>query len=133
MNLMRYKNELMLLGSVLFMLISYAYKYHNESKIQEDMIKVQKETDELIEANSLQKLWANKTISQRLNSLQSIVPSNKLVWNKKGKKLNMKLSNLNAKELNKVLSKISNIAVQIESIDIKRHDKEYDMEVRCKW
>jgi len=133
MNWMRYKNELMLLGSIIFMLISYVYKHHNEVTAQDEMIRIQKEANELIEANSLQRLWANKTISKRVDTLQSIVPSSKVKWSKKGKKLTVKFNSLNARELNRALSKLMNIAVQIESINIKRHNKQYDMEVRCKW
>jgi DNA-binding Xre family transcriptional regulator len=133
-NLMRYKNELMLLGSVLFVVISYIYKHHSEVQSQEERIRVEQEARELVEANSLQKLWANKTISKRLDMINSVVPSNKIHMSKKGKKATIRFSNLTAKELNRALSKILNIAIQIDDIDIKREAKQqYSMEVRCKW
>jgi len=42
-------------------------------------------------------------------------------------------STLSASELNKVLSKILNLAVEIQKLEIKKIGPSYTMEFKCKW
>lgn len=133
MNFMRYKNELILVGSIIFMILSYIYKSNTASEVQNLTVNSQQEYAEIVQANNLSNIWSNKKITNKIKVLNTIVPSSKIQWNQKGKKLVAKYHNLNAQELNKVLNKILNLTVQIEVMNITRSDKTYNMELKCKW
>jgi len=133
MNLIKYKYELILIASFLFFLISYMYKQHNASLNEELLSKSQQEYIELIQTDKLEKIWSNKHTANKVNVLKSIVPSEKVKFTKKSKKLAASFKDLSAKELNKVLNKILNLSIQIEDIKIVRNDKKYNMELKCKW
>jgi len=130
---MRYKNELILVGSIIFMILSYIYKSNTASEVQNLTVNSQQEYAEIVQANNLSNIWSNKKITNKIKVLNTIVPSSKIQWNQKGKKLVAKYHNLNAQELNKVLNKILNLTVQIEVMNITRSDKSYNMELKCKW
>ena len=133
MNFMRYKNELILVGSIIFMILSYIYKVNVAQEVQDSTIKSQQEYAEIMQTNNLYNVWANKKISKKIKVLNAIVPSSKIQWNQKGKKLDAKYHDLNEQELNKILNKILNLTVQIEVMNISRSDKSYNMELKCKW
>ena len=97
----------------------------------------QKETKyaarEFKELISLKKRWADKKMSKKADKLQKFTTAEKIKWNKKGKKLSVSYKGLTSKELNKILTTILNIAVQIEKLDIKNNLTSYDLELKCKW
>jgi hypothetical protein len=130
---MRYKNELILVGSIIFMILSYIYKSNTASEVQNLAVNSQQEYAEIVQANNLSHIWSNKKITNKIKVLNTIVPSSKIQWNQKGKKLVAKYHNLNAQELNKIVNKILNLTVQIEVMNITRSDKSYNMELKCKW
>jgi len=130
---MRYKNELILVGSIIFMVLSYIYKSNTASEVQNLAVNSQQEYAEIVQANNLSNIWSNKKITNKIKVLNTIVPSSKIQWNQKGKKLVAKYHNLNEQELNKILNKILNLTVQIEVMNISRSDKSYNMELKCKW
>jgi glutathionyl-hydroquinone reductase len=132
MNIKRYKNELILIASIIFMLISYGYKNSIEKDAQNGFDNAQKEYSEIVKADKLYSIWANKHITTKIKVLQNIVPLSKVEWNQKGKKLFVKYHKLNAQELNKVLNKLLNLPVQIEDMNIVRKDKVYNLEFKCK-
>jgi hypothetical protein len=133
MNLTRYKNELILLGSIVFLVISYSYKHSIEQKAYESTTKSQQEYKDIIKAYNLQTIWANKKVVKRIKQLKMVVPSSKVEWSQKAKKLSAKYRGLNKDELNIVLNKLLNLPVQIKTLNIKRSDQIYSMELQCKW
>jgi hypothetical protein len=130
---MRYKNELILLGSIIFMLLSYNYKYKIEHQRYETAAKIQQDYADIIKASNLQNIWSNKKSLQKTKELKALVSPSKVEWSQKSKKLHIKYKSLNKNELNRVLNKLLNLPVQIKTIDIKRKDKVYNMELQCKW
>jgi hypothetical protein len=133
MNLKRYRNELIILGSVLFMLLGYFYKSNISSSIEKSYAQAEQESIEIIKANSLKHIWSNKNISKQVDKLRTLVPSSKVRWSKKAKKVTVNYKGLNANELNSILNKMLNIPFQIENMSITRVDKIYNMELKCKW
>jgi hypothetical protein len=89
-----------------------------------------KEFRELI---ALQKTWANKNISKKVDKLEKIIPLSKVKWSKKGKKLTAGYSDLTPKELNKLITTILSMAVQIQELKIVRNSSSYNVEFKCKW
>jgi hypothetical protein len=130
---MRYKNELILFGSIVFLLGSYLYKSNIVQNVYENSIKSKQEYAEVVKTYNLQKIWSNKITAKKIEGLKKIVSLSKVKWIQKGNKLTVKYKVLTKDELNKVLNKLLNLPVQIKVIDIKRNSKVYDMELQCKW
>ena len=135
MTLQRYKNELILLLSFLFLLVAFIYKLTSVTYVKENQVKINKEIEEVYTIVNLKKQWGGKEITKKIKILKIIVPPNKITsFKKKSKKLSVIYSNLTANELNKIINKIINIAVQINHLKITKSSKNsYRMECTCKW
>jgi len=133
MILNRYRNELMVLLSLLLLAGALAYKNAKVSGSIENRNDTKYAVREFKELVALKKRWGDKKISKKVDKLQTLVPKNKVTWQKKNKKLKASYKALSAKELNKVLTTILNLAVQIVEIEIKNRQNMYDLEFTCKW
>ena len=129
----RYQNELIVAVSVILLLSALVYKNVQVSSSIENMTSTKYAVREFKEIIAHKKRWADKKIHKKIDKLQSIVPVSKLTWNKKGKKLSAKFESLTSKELNKVITSILNLAIQIQSLEVKTNQKNYDVEFKCKW
>jgi len=132
-NILRYKNELILIASILFMLFGYSFKSSQFDKINTIQQKSQSEYRDILEADRLKNIWSNPNVSTRVKSLLHIVPTSKVTWNQKHKKLVVNYHSLTPIELNKVLNKILNISVIIKMISISHSGQNYTLELICKW
>lgn len=135
MTLQRYKNELILLLAFLFLLATFVYKLTATTYVKENQVRINKEIEEIHTIVNLKKQWGGKTISKKIKTLKTIVPSSKIKsFKKKSKKLSAIYDNLTANELNKITNKLINIAVQINHLKITKSSKNnYRMECTCKW
>jgi len=133
MNIKRYQNELILLSAVIFLVASFFYKQVQRAKMSEVNQQMVQEISIFQETVSLKKIWDNKRVSQKLESIKKLVPSSKIKWQKKGKKLTVKFTDMRPSDINKVVTKLLNIAVQLESMKIEKNGKYYQMEIKCKW
>jgi predicted ATP-grasp superfamily ATP-dependent carboligase len=133
MNWKLYKNELIVVASLLLMLSAILYKNNQISSRAQEMLSTKKTVREFRELITLQKTWADKKISKKINKLEKIVPSSKVKWSKKGKKLTASYKDLDPKELNKLIKNILSMAAQIQELKINRNDSSYDVEFKCKW
>ena len=129
----RYKNELILLASIIFVLSSYIFKYKSFESSQTLLHTSQKDMVQLQEVMSLQNIWSPKKVSKQLEGLKHIVSPNQIQWIKRGKKLSVKFKDIDSNQLNKILNKILNIAIQIENISIIKKQNKYTMELKCKY
>ena len=129
----RYKNELILIVSIIFVLSSYVFKHKSFESSQELLHQKQKEFIQLQDVIALQKIWSPKQVSKKLISLKHIIPSEQIRWDKRGTKLTVKFKDINSMQLNKILNKILNIAIQIDYINITKKQDKYTMELKCKW
>ncbi len=133
MNWKLYKNELIVAISLVLMLSTLLYKNNQISSRAQEMSNLKQTVTELKELVSLQKIWADKKVSKKVDKLEKIVPSSKVKWSKKGKKLTAIYKDLDPKELNKLITNILSMAVQIQELKINRNDSSYDVEFKCKW
>ena len=133
MNWKTYKNELIVLGAVFFMLIGLMYKQGQVSGQTASTQEAKSALYELKEIVAVQKVWGDKRTSKKVDKLKMLVPPSKLKWQKKSKKLTASFTSLSASELNKVVTRILNIAVQIQKLDIQKSGASYTVELKCKW
>jgi len=133
MNWKLYKNELIVVASLLLMLYALLYKNNQISSRTQEMLSTKHTVREFRELITLQKTWADKKVSKKVIKLEKIVPSSKVKWSKKGKKLTASYKDLDPKELNKLIINILSMAVQIQELKINRNDSSYDVEFKCKW
>jgi len=133
MNWKLYRNELIVAVSLLLMLGTLIYKNSQISSRSQEMSSLKHTVTELRELVSLQKTWSNKKVSKKVDKLEKIVSQSKVKWSKKGKKLTAVYKGLNPKELNKLITTILSMAVQIQELKIARNSSSYDVEFKCKW
>ena len=133
MNWKLYKNELIVAASLVLMLSAILYKNNQISSRAQEVSQYKQTATELKELISLQKIWADKKVSKKVDKLEKIVPPSKVTWSKKGKKLTAVYKDLAPQELNKLITSILSMAVQIQELKINRNDSSYDVEFKCKW
>jgi len=132
-NLSNYKNELIVMVSILIMGATYLYK-NDQSTVQVEANKnVYKSLEEVKEVIALKKLWKNKKTLKKLDKIRRSMSSTKVKWEKKGKKVVASFEGLTNVELNKLTTLILNTAVEITLLDIKKVGLRYDVEFKCKY
>lgn len=129
----RYQNELIVAFSLLLLVMALLYKNTAVSSAKESMNMGKQEVSEFKELLVLKKRWLDKKTSKKVDKLEKLVPASKLIWKKKRKKLTASYKGLEAKELDKVITKILNLPVQIELLEISNSNGSYTMEFKCKW
>ena len=133
MNLNQYKNELIVGLSFLLMLMAFFYKNAQLSSQAEELFAMKQEVRNFKEIIAYKRVWGDKGLSKKIDKLQSVVPVSKVAWSKKGKKLTARYMELTPKELNKMMTKLMSLAVQITQLDISRSGENYNVECKCKW
>ena len=133
MMLSRYKNEFIAFLSLLMILFAFMYKTKQEHLYASQKVVLASSIYSLQEILSLQEIWAQKGFSKKIDSLKKVIPQSKTKWSKKGKKLTLKYQDLNTKELNKIVTKVLNLPVQIVLLNIHKEEETYTMELKCKW
>lgn len=129
----RYQNELIVALALLLLIMALVYKNVQVSSSTESLALSKQEVREFKELVILKKRWLDKRTSKKLDKLQKLVPSSKIKWQKKGKKLTASFHGISSQELNKVITMILNLAVQIELLEIKNDQGSYNVEFKCKW
>jgi len=129
----RYQNELIVAVSLLLLISALVYKNVQVSSSMKNLALSKQEVREFKELVVLKKRWLDKRTSKKLEKLKGLVPSSKIKWQKKGKKLTASFHTLNSQELNKVITAILNLAVQIQVLEIKNDNGSYNVEFKCKW
>jgi len=133
MILKRYQNELIVLVAFLLMFLAYLYKHNQISSQAEYVNTVQHSVEELKEVVALKKIWADKKTSKKVAKLEKLIPSSKMRWSKKSKKVTASYKGLTSSELNKLITKILNLPVIIRQLYIQKTGLLYKVEFKCKW
>ena len=133
MNWKQYQNELIVLASLLLLIVAIVFKNVRVSSAIESSHSVSRSLNDLKEVVDLKKRWADKTTKTKVDKLKNVVSSSKVKWMKKTKKLTAIYSDISSKELNKVVTTLLNIAVQIDKLEIKQTGTTYKVELKCKW
>ncbi len=130
----RYRNEMIVVISFLLMLMASLYK--NNAADQLDIINLETKTSltQIGEIIALKKQWGNKNLTKKVSTIKKgIAPEKIKLFSVKGKKLNASFKGLKDSEMNSVILKLENVAVQIIKLNVKRKDGSYSMEIKCKW
>ena len=117
----------------LLLLTAVAYKSIQTSARVEMANSIQASVTEFQEMVALKKRWGDKRTSKKVDKLKTLVAASKVKWQKKGKKLSAHYKELSARELNKVVTTLLNLAVQIDKLEIINQHGNYDLELQCKW
>jgi len=126
-----YKNEIIAGVALFLLLIAFMYKQGKVSGQTDTSAST--ELQELKEVISLKKIWGDKKITKKVDKLKAIVSPSKVKWTKKSKRLTASFSNLNNQELNRVVVKMMNLAVEIQRLEVKKLGASYQVEFKCKW
>lgn len=129
----RYQNELSVLFAFVLLLSGYAYKHSQLSIQSEQRSGANASMAEIKEVIALKKIWSDKKTTQKIKKLRTLMPEAKVTWRSKSKKLTASYKGLTAKELNKLVTKILNLAVVIQKFEVKKIASSYDVEFKCKW
>jgi len=133
MNWKQYQNELIVLATFVLMLGGYLYKHNQVSAQTSNVQTTQKSIEELKEVVALKKIWADKKTKVKISKLQTLIPAQKVKWSKKANKVTASYTALSANELNKLTTKILNLPVEVQLLDIQKTGSNYDVEFKCKW
>lgn len=129
----RYQNELIVLFAFVLMFIAYTYKNTQSAAVAEQRAGANYSMAEIKEVIALRKIWSDKKMTQKIAKLKMMIPASKVTWSSKNKKLTASYKGLTAKEINKLVTKILNLAVEIQKLQVKNIASSYDVEFKCKW
>ncbi len=133
MSLKRYRNELIVLLASFLMLVTLLYKNAQHSSQTKEAASIQHEISEFKEIVALRKVWVDTQISKKVEKLKDLLPATKVKWGNQGKKVTAVYAELSSTELNKLISNILSLAVEIVQLDIKKTGSAYHVEFKCKW
>lgn len=129
----RYQNELIVLAAFVLMFGGYLYKQVQSSSQEAYAVGTKYAVAELKEVIALRKIWSDKKIPQKVANLEKIISPSKVKWSNKSKKLTAVYSGLTDDELNKLVTKILNLPVEIKKLNIQKTNSSYHVEFKCKW
>ncbi len=129
----RYQNELIALLALLLMFSAYSYKTVQVFTQTETMAESKRSIEEIKEVVALKKVWSDNKTSKNVDKLQTLIPASKVKWSNKSKKVTANYKGLSARELNKLVTKILNLPVEIQKLKIQKIASNYDVEFKCKW
>lgn len=132
---MRFQTRELLLGGAL--LLALAAFFYRQSAAR-DYRALQTETKttlaEIREVSDLKHLWSSKGIRAKLNRLKSVVPASSFtLFSVDRHKAHLKAEKLDGPHLNRLISRIGSLPVEILSLKVQRRGEQYTMECRCKW
>ncbi len=115
------------------MFTAFLYKNGQRSSQVKEVANTKQALNDFREIVVLRKIWAGKKTSNKVEKLKALIPASKVTWSKKSKKVTAVYKGLSSNELNKLITKILNLAVVIRELDIKKAGTSYDVEFKCKW
>ncbi len=130
----RYHNEFIVLIAFILMLIASLYKNNGADRLDVASSEVKNNMVEIGEIIVLKKQWGNEDLSKKIKKIKKGITAKKIkLFSVKSKKLTASFVGLSDKEMNGIVTELGEIAVQISKLDIKRKNKSYSMEIKCKW
>ena len=129
----RYQNELIALIAFVLMFSGYVYKNTQVSSQLKTMNAASYSVGEVKEVIALKKIWSDKKTTKKVDKLQTLIPADKVKWGNKNKKVTATYKGLTASELNKLVTKILNLPIEIQKLKIEKLATSYDVEFKCKW
>lgn len=133
MQIKAYKNELIVALALILLLVAFGYKQVQVSNQNSASGAAATSLQELKEVIALKKIWGDKKITKKVEKLQNIVSPSKITWKRQGKKLTASFKGLSASEFNRLMTKIMNLAVEIQRLEVNKIGTVYQVEFKCKW
>jgi len=130
----RYQNEAIVLLAFVLMIAGYLYKSSSAHSLERVKAEVVLSATEIGEIIALKKQWGNDKLTESVKRMNLNIAPNKIKqFSIKSKKLQASYRGLSDKEMNGIILKLQNIAVQIVKLGVKRKGSSYNMEIVCKW
>jgi len=130
----RYQNEIIVLAAFVLMAAGYLYKISSTNTLERVKAEVALSMTEVGEIIALKKQWGDEKLTKKVNRINlNIAPGKIKQFSIKRKKLQASYRALSDKEMNGIILKLQNIAVQIVKLGVKRQGENYNMEIVCKW
>ncbi len=130
----RYQNELIVVIAFFLMVGAYLYKQNQVNQIDRVRGEVALSIGKVGEIIALKNQWGNPNLSKKVKKIKKGLDESSIkLFSVKSKKLTASFVGLDSKEMNGVITKLENIAVQIVKLKVTSRDKEYSMEIKCKW
>ncbi len=130
----RYRNEFIVLIAFVLMLATSLYKNNATDELDTVSSEVKIAMVEIGEIVALKKQWGNENLTKKVTKIKKGITAKKIkIFSVKSKKLTASFVKLSDKEMNGIVLKLENVAVQIIKLDIKRKEESYSMEIKCKW
>ena len=133
MNWQKYTYELLLAGSLLFLLIGYGYRGSQFASLEQNKASLGRSADELKEIIALKKIWSDPRVEEKVKKIETLISPDKVKWSKTSQKITATYHALSPQELNTLVNKILNLPVQIQQFSVKKAGTSYDVEFQCKW
>ncbi len=130
----RYRNELIIAVAILLLIISIIYKHQAISRFESATAEARASIRDIDEAKRLKSLWYAKGMKSKLNRLKQSVNRGKIVkFVIDRKKVDIKLRDLQSRELNIFMNEMAKLPVRISALEIKKSSNGYGLECICKW
>jgi hypothetical protein len=117
----------------LLMLGAFLYKNGQIASQEKYATTTKQAVSDFQEIIALKKIWADKKTSKKVEKLKDLIPAAKVTWSSKSKKVTASYKGLTASELNKLVTKILDLPVEIKKLKIQNIASSYDVEFKCKW
>jgi len=130
----RYRNELIITLSMLLMIVSLLYRHNTIKRLDRVNGEVKASLAQIGEIIALKKQWGDEKLTEKISRIKHSIDAEKIKqFTVRSKKLTAVLKDLSDTEVNALIVKFENIAVQITKLEVKRKGEVYNMEIRCKW
>ncbi|SHO81008.1 hypothetical protein MNB_SV-15-60 [hydrothermal vent metagenome] len=134
MNIEEYKFEIILASSFLLMIMTFIYKSTSYATMQTSTIERRVDNQEISRVIALKELWGDKKLTKKVDSIKQGIAQTKIKeFRNSSKKLRALFQDLSINELNRVVKKVTNLAISIVKFNIKNSNGKYRVELRCKW
>jgi|GEM_PF-536002 len=134
MILKRYQNEMIVLTAFVLMGMSYLYKSSSAGGLDRIKEEVAASTAQLGEIIALKKQWGDADLPKKIEVLKKEIDPKKVKsFDLGSNKLTAVLAGLSDKEMNTIVTRLGNTAVQIIKLNAKKVGESYEMEIQCEW
>jgi len=126
--------ELAVLAALAFMLAAGIYKSYETRRLDKLQQQSQTAVQELQDTLALKALWDDKELRKKAEKLRTLLKEDQLTsFQLKQRSLELQAQKLSGRELNRLMSKLGSLPLQIQSLEISRSNDYYTLECKCKW
>jgi hypothetical protein len=131
--LRKYGFEAILAVSILFAVAMSIYKHHAFSTAWDQTKRTEKKIAEIKKLKGLQSFWRSSGMANRLRTIKPMLKGKHVQWEISGKKLKAGCDGLTAKEVDRILTKLFRLPVEIRRFSLSEENDRYRLEWICGW